>query len=80
MQYLTHFLALATAATALAVPEPLSKRADVQYEDTFDDLTTNVAVPQLFPVGNYNGLAYGGVVVLVRLTPHQSRPISLKPS
>jgi hypothetical protein len=33
----------------------------------FDDLTTNVVVPQLFPVGIYNGLGWGGVVVLVRI-------------
>jgi hypothetical protein len=37
--------------------------------EQFDDLTTNVAVPQLFPVGLYNGLGWGGVVVLVSLHP-----------
>lgn len=68
MKYLAQLLALASATAALAAPaEGLSKRADVQYEDTFDDLTSNVAVPQLFPVGDYHGLAYSGVVVLVCL-------------
>lgn len=71
MKYLTQLLAVATATTALAVPESLTKRADTQFEDTFDDLSTTIVLPQLFPVGDYHGLAYGGVVVLVRI----DRPI-----
>lgn len=35
----------------------------------FDDLATTIAVPQIFPVGLYNGLGWGGVVVLVSTHP-----------
>ncbi|KAF2228896.1 hypothetical protein EV356DRAFT_476343, partial [Viridothelium virens] len=44
----------------------------------FDNLQTSQVAPQLFPVGTYNGIAYGGVVVLdplavASVVPH-SRP------
>ncbi|KAE9981801.1 hypothetical protein EG328_011394 [Venturia inaequalis] len=52
MKYLTQVLAMVTAATAQ------------QFDDTFDDLTSNVAAPLTSPVGAYHGLAYKGAVVL----------------
>ncbi|QIW98757.1 hypothetical protein AMS68_004275 [Peltaster fructicola] len=64
MQTFINLLTLAIGASALAVPETVEKRAGVQYEDNFDDLATTIAAPQLFPVGAYNGLSYGGAVVL----------------
>lgn len=65
MPSLANILTLATAATALALPKDLVRRADTPYTDTFDDLRTSIVTPQLFPVGVYHGLSYGGVVVLV---------------
>ncbi|KAF2724622.1 hypothetical protein K431DRAFT_291705 [Polychaeton citri CBS 116435] len=67
MQNILSLLTLAAGAGALAVPASFEKRADQTFTSNhkqFDDLTTNIAVPQLFPVGLYNGLAWGGVVVL----------------
>ncbi|KAI4210457.1 MAG: hypothetical protein LQ351_006683 [Letrouitia transgressa] len=55
---------LALAAFATALPGQLQKRASTQYDDNFDDLQTSVVTPQLFPVGLYHGIKYGGVVVL----------------
>ncbi|KAI4252930.1 MAG: hypothetical protein LQ352_004002 [Teloschistes flavicans] len=55
---------LAFSALALGLPAELAERADTQYTDTFDDLATSVVVPQLFPVGLYHGIQYGGAVVL----------------
>ncbi|KAL8747290.1 MAG: hypothetical protein Q9190_000796 [Brigantiaea leucoxantha] len=59
-------LPLTLSALAAAVPTQLEKRADTSYDDTvrFDDLKTSVVAPQLFPVGLYHGIQYGGVVVL----------------
>lgn len=62
MQYFTQLFALATAVSSIVVPAVAQ-----QFEDTFDDLATNVAAPLTSPVGNYHGLAYKGVVVIVRL-------------
>ncbi|KAL9081616.1 MAG: hypothetical protein Q9159_007206 [Coniocarpon cinnabarinum] len=61
MHLFVSLLALAAQASAAAV---LSKRADQTFTSNFDDLTTSIVTPQLFPVGQYNGLGWGGVVVL----------------
>ncbi|KAF2165928.1 hypothetical protein M409DRAFT_55294 [Zasmidium cellare ATCC 36951] len=63
MQFL-QVLSLVASASAFVASDPLEKRADIQYNDSFDDLATTIVLPQLFPVGLYNGLSYGGVVVL----------------
>ncbi|CAF9921133.1 MAG: hypothetical protein HETSPECPRED_004445 [Heterodermia speciosa] len=64
MHALTKLMPLALAGLAFALPEPLEKRAPTAYDDNFDDLKTSVVTPQLFPVGLYHGIQYGGVVVL----------------
>jgi hypothetical protein len=46
-----------------------SKKNPLTTPNQFDDLATTIAVPQLFPVGLYNGVGWGGVVVLVSTHP-----------
>ncbi|KAF2158120.1 hypothetical protein K461DRAFT_310076 [Myriangium duriaei CBS 260.36] len=62
MSKIALLLSVATAITAIALPQP-SAGASTQYTDTFDDLATSIVTAQLFPVGLYHDLAYKGPVV-----------------
>ncbi|KAG8530327.1 uncharacterized protein KY384_004829 [Bacidia gigantensis] len=65
MHAFAKFFPLAFSALAFTLPADIEKRtAGTAYDDNFDDLKTSVITPQLFPVGLYHGIQYGGVVVL----------------
>ncbi|KAI4187016.1 MAG: hypothetical protein L6R41_003094 [Letrouitia leprolyta] len=67
--YAFKLLPLILGAFAVALPAQLEERASTSYTDTFDDLQTSVMTPQLFPVGLYHGIQYGGVIVLLKRGP-----------
>ncbi|KAG7004938.1 hypothetical protein G7Y79_00022g051590 [Physcia stellaris] len=64
MHAFTTVVPLVLSVLAVALPAELQERGSTPYTDTFDDLKTSVVAPQLFPVGLYHGIKYGGVVVL----------------
>ncbi|KAF2148770.1 hypothetical protein K461DRAFT_297267 [Myriangium duriaei CBS 260.36] len=60
MKSVAYLLTLATVCAATVLPQPLDKRNDIWFKDTFDERNVTATILGSSAVGLYHDLQYGG--------------------